>query len=242
MPLRRISVLIKYIISIDFCTFKITSQTTMRTFLRDVIGISDVDGLDPAVRRSAIQEEGLENLEDLLEFDKVVIKSLCASDRKPGGQIEDPSNAGQRISNPGFHCFVARTYNLVGCGLSQDALNRERLKIFEQHYKLITEHNNPDKMPEIDESFGIIKAMDLLPSHLRDRLGIRKVPLSYAICLDEVPVTLENLDPNIRPLVHHMTPLRRGTYSVSVFGRAVQQGYRKCETRQRLIVQPLHLL
>ena len=124
----------------------------MRTFLRDVIGISDVEGMDPAARRMAIQEEGLETLEDLLEFDKEGIKSLCASVRKPGGRIEDPTNAGQLISNPRYNIpaicekrlqlarFAARTYDLIGRGLSQDALNRDRLKLFEQHYKLVSEH------------------------------------------------------------------------------------------------------
>ena len=82
---------------------------------------------------------------------------------------------------------------MIGRGLIQDALNRNRLKIFEQHYELVTEHKDPDKMPGIDKSFGIIKAMDLLPSHLRDRLGIRQVPLSYIICENEAPMTVENL-------------------------------------------------
>ena len=36
-----------------------TSQAAMRTFLRDVIGINDVKGPDPAARHVAIQEEGL---------------------------------------------------------------------------------------------------------------------------------------------------------------------------------------
>ena len=80
-----------------------TSQAAMRTFPRDVIGISDVEGMDPAARRVAIQEEGLETLENLLEFDKEGIKSLCASVRKPEGRIEDPTNAGQLISNPGYN-------------------------------------------------------------------------------------------------------------------------------------------
>ncbi len=186
-----------------------TSQAAMRTFLRDVIGISDADGADPAGRRLAIQNEGLKNLEDLLEFDKEGIKSLCASVRKPGGQIVDPSNAGQMITNPGFNipaickkclqlaCFAAKTYNLIGRSLSQDALNRDRLKIFEQHYKLVTEHKDPDKMPGIDKTFGIIKAMDLLPSHLRDRLGIQQVPLSYVIRENEIPAPVNNLGPNV---------------------------------------------
>ena len=36
-----------------------TSQAAMRTFLRDVVGINDVEGPEPAARHVAIQEEGL---------------------------------------------------------------------------------------------------------------------------------------------------------------------------------------
>ena len=122
-----------------------TSQAAMRTFLRDVIGITDVEGPDPAARRIAIQEEGLNVLEDLLEFDKDGIKSLCSSVRKPGGQVPDPNNLGRLMSNPGFNipaicekrlqlaCYGARTYDLIGRDLSQDALSRFRLKLFERH-------------------------------------------------------------------------------------------------------------
>ena len=54
----------------------------MRTYLRDVIGIGD-----PLERREAVQGEGLEVLNDFLEFDKEGIETLCASVRKPGGRI-----------------------------------------------------------------------------------------------------------------------------------------------------------
>ena len=51
-------------------------------------------------------------------------------------------------------------------------------------------------MPGIDKSFSIIKAMDVLSSHLGDRMGIRKVPLSYVIRTSQLPVALENLHPH----------------------------------------------
>ena len=185
-----------------------TSQAAMRTFLRDVIGINDVEGPDPAARRVAIQEEGLNVLSDLLEFDKDGIKSLCSSVRKPGGQVPDPNNLGRLMNNPGFNipaicekrlqlaCYGARTYDLIGRDLSQDALSRFRLKLFEQHSKLIEEHEDPVKLPSVDKNFGIVRAMDLLPSHLRDRLGVVKVPLSYVIRSNLRPANLEGLSPN----------------------------------------------
>ena len=184
------------------------SQAAMRTFLRDVIGITDAPGPDPAARRVAIQEEGLLHLDDLVEFDKDGIKSLCSSVRKPGGQIPDPNNVGQVIPNPGFNipaicekrlqlaCYAARTYALINRGLSQDGLSRARLKLFEQHEKMVKEHVDPEKLPSVDKNFGIVRAMDLLPSHLRDRLGVAKVPLSYIIRSNETPSVVENLAPN----------------------------------------------
>ena len=185
-----------------------TSQAAMRTFLRDIIGVADAQGPDPSARRVAIQEEGLQAITDLVEFDDDGIKSVCSSVRKPGGLIDDPNNPGQHIVNPGFNipaicekrlkvaCYAAKSYALIGRTINQDGLNRDRLKLFEQHRKLIKEHNDPDKMPSVDKSFGIIKAMDLLPSHLRDRLGVRKVPLSYVIRDDEAPAPIGNLAPD----------------------------------------------
>ena len=74
----------------------------MRTYLRDIIGVADSAGTNPAARRVAIQEEGLSVLTDLLEFDDAGIKTLCSSVRKPGGLITDPNDANRQIVDPGF--------------------------------------------------------------------------------------------------------------------------------------------
>ncbi len=78
-----------------------TSQTAMCTFLCDVVGISDFDGPEYAACRITIQGEGLETLQELLEFDFDGIKSFYAYVvRKLRGQIEDLlRNVGQCISN-----------------------------------------------------------------------------------------------------------------------------------------------
>ena len=75
----------------------------MRTYLRDVIGIVDNDGPGAAnLRQVAVQNEGLDMIEDFLEFDDEGIKILCNSIRKPGGLIEDVANAGVMINNPRY--------------------------------------------------------------------------------------------------------------------------------------------
>jgi len=159
----------------------------MRTYLRDTIGVIDVPGPNPAARRIAIQEEGLSVIEDLLEFDDSGIKTLCASVRKPGGMIRDPNDLNRQIVAPGFHipaicekrlkwaAYGAKIYDMIGRTVNYDSLGRNRLKALERHSTLMKEHEDPEKLPVVTKTFGIVKAMDLLPSHLRDRLGARKV-------------------------------------------------------------------
>ena len=49
------------------------------------------------------------------------------------------------------------------------------------------EHKDPEKLPQVSKTFGIVKAMDLVPGHLRERLGVQKVALSYVIRENATP-------------------------------------------------------
>ena len=185
-----------------------TDSAAMRTYLRDVIGIEDVQGPNVAARRIAIQSEGLAILDDLLEFDDASIKILCSSVRKPGGLVTDPNDPTRMIVDPGFNipaicekrlkwaAYAARCYQMVGRTLTQDGLSRNRIKLFEKHAELVKDHVDPEKLPVVTKTYGIMKAMDVLPNHLRERLGSRKIPLSYVIRENENPPALENLAAN----------------------------------------------
>ena len=175
----------------------------MRTYLRDVIGVPD-----PVERREAIRLEGLETIRDFAEFEKEDIETLCGSVRKPGGTIPNPNAAAPgapaNIPNPGFAipaicekrliaaAYTAKIYAMIGREINIHTMNRERLKKFELHKKLVDEHEDPERLPQVSKTFGIIKAMDLVPGHLRERLGLDKVALSYVIRDDETPPALEN--------------------------------------------------
>ena len=166
-------------------------EAGFRTYLRDVIGVPD-----PRERREAIQEQGLNTINDLLEFDKESIDTLCYAVRKPGGTIPDPdpnAAANATIPNPGYSvpaicekrliaaAYTAKMYEMIGRPITADTLSRARIKRYEAHKTLMDDHEDPEKLPQVSKTFGIVKAMDLVPSHLRDRLGVRKVPLSYVI-------------------------------------------------------------
>ena len=76
--------------------------------------------------------------------------------------------------------YAAGIYDMVSRPITQASMRRARLKKFEAH-KLVSQHEDPEKLPVVSKTSGIMKAMDLVPSHLRERLGVRKVSLSYVI-------------------------------------------------------------
>ena len=183
------------------------TEAAMRTYLRDVIGISD-----PIERRQAIQEEGLNVIQDFVEFERDDIETLCASVRKPGGTIPNPNaaaaNAPATIPNPGYSipaicekrlisaAYVAKIYFTIGRPITQQAMGRARLKNFDEHRLLIEAHQDPEKLPPISRTFGIMKALDQITSHLRERLGVTNVALSYIIRTDPNPGQIPDQENN----------------------------------------------
>ena len=65
------------------------------------------------------------------------------------------------------------------------------MSLLEEQYNLAEDHCEPEKLPTNIRTSGIIRAMDLVPSHLCDRLGIRKLPLSYVVHEHDQPVPVE---------------------------------------------------
>ena len=177
----------------------------MRVYLEDVIGISDDLGPDLDAKRNAVMNEGLQVFDDFAEFDDDSIKILCASVRKPGGLIDDEEE-GVRVPNPGHAipaiceerlkqaAYAAKIYQSIGRNITGLALSRDRLRLFKEHREIVDEHGDPEKLPVVSKTFGIMKAMDLIPNHLRDRLGVRKVSLSYVIRDDEEVPDVEPLE------------------------------------------------
>ena len=59
----------------------------------------------PAATRITVAQEGLEDLADLVEFDKRSLKQITDNLRHPGGRVPDPdpnAAAGTTITTPAF--------------------------------------------------------------------------------------------------------------------------------------------
>mmetsp|Transcript_10468 Transcript_10468/g.14790 ORF Transcript_10468/g.14790 Transcript_10468/m.14790 type:complete len:230 (+) Transcript_10468:245-934(+) len=90
--------------------------------------------------------------------------------------------------------YGAKIYNLIEHRITADGLSRVHLREFEDYYCVVDEHDDPENLPSISKSFGITKALDSLPAHLRERFGVSKVPLAYIIRDNVAPIDLEPLD------------------------------------------------
>lgn len=179
------------------------ATNAIRTYLKDVIGLgNDQLGTD---RANAIIGEGLDNFDALVDFNKDDIKSLCYTVRKPGGLMEDPNNNARQISNPGTSipaiaesrlqvcAYGARIYKRLGREINATTLSKNRLTEFKYHKETVDNCDDPDSMPPISKTFGIMKMLEHFPTYLESKLGTSGVALAYVIRPDaQAPVPLPN--------------------------------------------------
>ena len=193
----------------------VTAAAT-RTYLRTIIDLgNDPQGLE---RANAIMAEGLNNLANIFKLmEDDGIKILCASVQKLAGTMPQPGWVAPN-PNPNPNNAVAPQVPRVGqvipaiCEqrltmaaygssiyestlrvINPASLNRARLREFKAHRTMVENHNDPELLPEISKSYGIMKCLDQLPTHLSDVLGVSKVALSYVI------------RDTVDPLIHYQT-------------------------------------
>ena len=77
--------------------------------------------------------------------------------------------------------YRADIYEMIGHPIDPNSLSTNRLKQLKHHRTTIENHNNPDSIPEVSKSFGIVKAINMFPDFLREKLGVNNVALSYVI-------------------------------------------------------------
>ena len=59
-------------------------------------------------------------------------------------------------------------------------------------------HNDPKSLPELINTFTIMKLLDQMPNLLRDMLGVSNAALSYVVQDDPTsPLPLPPLQPNV---------------------------------------------
>ncbi len=167
------------------------AEAAMRTFLKEIIGLGmDALGTD---RANAIIAEGLNDFDALIDFNKDDIKSLCSTVRKPGGTVVDPNDNTRTVNNPGMSipaisesrlqlaAYGAAIYRKIGRRVDATTLSKNRLTEFKLHKEAVDNHDDPDSMPPISKTFGIMKMLEHFPTYPESKLGTSGVSLAYVI-------------------------------------------------------------
>ena len=162
-------------------------QATYNSWLREDIGFNS------NVRVTHVRGLGLDNFERLLDFDREDIKTLCNAARKEAPPFQISVVIEKYLKNA---VFAAKIYRMIGRTLTREAFTVPRLRKFQALYDSRKSHKDTTSdVTKISKTFKIDKALDSFPTLLRDRLGIRYIPLSYVIRADDQPKPLSALAP-----------------------------------------------
>ena len=146
-----------------------------------------------------LQEEGISRPDDLVDFDKNMIKQIADNLRRPAGRIPDPTPgapAGATIPTPPFvfgaksvmrltaATKLVRYYEMVGHPLTPANMAWNTvMRNFNEQWKALEErkeNENPD-VPKITKALPVIKWTEAFTDYLSHAIGVRMIPLAYVI-------------------------------------------------------------
>ena len=150
--------------------------------------------------RIQLQQEGIEHLSDLLDFDKEALRQIAENLRRPGGRVPNPDPTTARGDTILTLLFVfgvksqihlraathiMRYYETIGREATAANMKWTTcIKSFTQHWKALedrkAEADIPD-VPKITKSLVVTKWTEAFADFLNRVMGIRSVPLSYII-------------------------------------------------------------
>ena len=162
-----------------------------------------------------MQQEGIQSVADLADFEKQSLQQLADNLRKPGGRVADPdpnAPAGGTIPMPAFTygaksqkrlsvaCDLIRFYQTVGRDLTAANIQwNQVLSNIEIQWKALKDRKDEDDpdVPKITKALPIIKWTEAFQDFLNRVIGARMIPLAYVICnVPQVPGLVPTLAPN----------------------------------------------
>ena len=168
------------------------AQTTAFFESPDQMGI-------PHATMVQVQQEGIQSVADLADFEKESLQQLAENLRKPGGRIPDPdpnAPAGATIPMSAFTygtksqkrltvaCDLIGFYQTVGRNLTAANIQwNQVMSNFEIQWKALKDRKDEDDpdVPKITKALPIIKWTEAFQDFLNRVIGARMIPLAYVI-------------------------------------------------------------
>ena len=165
-----------------------------------------------------LQQEGINEPDDLVEFDKDTLNQVAENLRKPGERVPNPdpnAAAGSTIQRAPYvfgakshkrlleTSELVRFYKAIGRPLTAGIIRYDPItKDFTEQWKALTERkkdSDPD-VPKITKGLPIIKWTEAFDDFLFRTIGARTIPLAYVtretVAVPAVAPTIENDKPH----------------------------------------------
>ena len=168
----------------------------------------------PPATRTQLQEEGIDTVLDLADFDKDTLKQVADNLRRPGGRVPDPdpgAAAGATIPTLTFvfgaksqmrllaACDLVRYYETVGREITPQNIRWDPvIKNFSEQWRALSNSKTADPdVPKISKTLSVIKWTESFADFLHRNIGVQTIPLAYVTREDViVPVIAPPLAPN----------------------------------------------
>ena len=140
-----------------------------------------------------MQQEGIQSVEDLADFEKPSLQQLVDNLRKPGGRVPDPdpnASLGSTIPTPAFKygaksqkrltvaCDLVRFYQTVGRDLTAANIQWNHvMSTFEIQWKVLMDRKDEDDpdVPQITKALPIFKCTEAFQGFLNRVIGARMI-------------------------------------------------------------------
>jgi hypothetical protein len=166
-------------------------------------------------------EEGIDEVQDLAEFDRDTLTQVADNLRRPGGRIPNPDRdapAGSTIAQPPFSfgakaqkrllaaCDLVRYYVTVDRALTPGNMQWDPvMKNFIVSWKALKDRKNDEtpEVPKISKTLSVIKWTEAFTDFLHRKIGVRMIPLAYVVRALVVPEPATALAMNLPYSVEH---------------------------------------
>ena len=101
--------------------------------------------------------------------------------------------------------FYGRYFTNIGRPIILSIINWARTRHFRLYNTSCEEWEDPDELPLCSKDVSIIQLLELVPEHLRRKVGVRKIPLSYMTRADPIVPTIGTISATL--------PYYEGVYS-----------------------------
>ena len=136
--------------------------------------------------RVALREEGIDSVEDLLEFDKAAIEQIASNFRRRTPPITFGAKMQKRMVEA---CDLIRFYRDIGRVWTPGNIRYVTIMNFTQQWKSLKDRKDGDQpeVPKISKDLGILRWSEAFKDFLNRCIGTRGAPLSYVVRTNAVP-------------------------------------------------------